>query len=124
MKTVLVVEDCRAEQRLIVSLLKQVGLNVVLAETGESALTWLEENEQPSAILLDIVMPGVSGLELCRQIRSNPQMGKVPIIFCSVKDQEFDQFWALRQGGNGYIKKPFVPKELIQTVCNYIKANG
>lgn len=122
MKTILVVEDSRAEQRLIFSLLRQVGLNVVIAENGESALTWLAEHEQPNAILLDIVMPGLSGLELCRQIRSDPHLGKVPIIFCSAKGQEFDQFWALRQGGNGYIKKPFVPKELIQMVCGYVNS--
>lgn len=120
MKTVLVVEDCRAEQRLIVSLLKQVGLNVVLAETAESALKWLAENGRPNVILLDIVMPGLSGLELCRRIRANPLLGGVPIIFCSAKSQEFDQFWALRQGGNGYITKPFMPRDLIQTVCGHI----
>lgn len=124
MKTVLVVEDCRAEQRLIVSLLQHAGLNVVIAETGESALAWLAEHERPNAILLDIVMPGLSGLELCRQLRADPDMGKVPIIFCSAKGKEFDQFWALRQGGNGYIRKPFVPMELIQTVCGYVNENN
>ena len=120
MKTVLVVEDSRSAQRLIVSLLKQVGLNVALVETGESALVWLAENGQPKVILLDIVMPGLSGLELCRQIRANPKLGNVPIIFCSAKNREFDQFWALRQGGNGYITKPFVPQDLIKTVCGHI----
>lgn len=120
MKTVLVVDDSRSEQRLIVSLLKYVGLEVVLATTAESAWKWLADNEQPNLILLDIVMPGLNGLELCRKIRANSQFTNVPIVFCSCKAQEWDRFWALRQGGNAYITKPFIPHELIQTVREYL----
>lgn len=120
MKTVLVVEDSRAEQRLIVLLLQQSGLKVALADSGESALVWLAENEQPNLIILDIVMPGIGGLDFCRQIRNSDRFKNIPIIFCSSKDQEFDQFWALRQGGNDYITKPFVPNNLVQTVCKHL----
>lgn len=120
MKTVLVVEDSRAEQRLIVSLLQQAGLKVALADSAESALNWLAENEQPDLIVLDIIMPGLSGLDLCRQLRANLDYKNVPILFCSSKNQEFDQFWALRQGGNGYITKPFAPNDLVQTVCGHL----
>ena len=120
MKTVLVVEDSRAEQRLIVLLLQQSGLKVALAESAEIALIWLAENKQPDLIVLDIIMPGISGLDLCRQIRADVQLKDIPIVFCSSKDQEFDQFWALRQGGNDYITKPFAPNNLVQTVCKYL----
>lgn len=120
MKTVLVVEDSRSEQRLIVSLLQQAGLKVALADSAESALNWLTENGQPDLIVLDIIMPGASGLDLCRQIRTNPEFENVPIVFCSSKDQEFDQFWALRQGGNAYITKPFSPSDLVQTVRKHL----
>lgn len=98
MKRVLVVEDSRSEQRLIASLLQQAGLEVATADSAETALSWLAENEQSNLIVLDIIMPGASGLDLCRQIRSNPQIENVPIVFCTSKNQEFDQFWALRQG--------------------------
>uniref|UniRef100_B8HM41 Response regulator receiver protein n=1 Tax=Cyanothece sp. (strain PCC 7425 / ATCC 29141) TaxID=395961 RepID=B8HM41_CYAP4 len=120
MKTVLVVEDSRTEQHLIISLLEKSGLQAVLAETAESALDWLAHNAPPDLILMDIVMPGANGLELCREVRAQPQFKDIPIIFCSSKDQEFDRFWALRQGGNAYITKPFEPNELIQTVCEYL----
>lgn len=120
MKTVLVVEDSRAEQRLIVALLREAGLKVALAESAESALIWLEDNGQPDLIVLDIIMPGLSGLELCRQIRANPQMKDIPIVFCSSKDQEYDRFWAIRQGGNAYITKPYDPGDLVETVCEHL----
>ena len=120
MKTVLVVEDSRAEQRLIVLLLQQSGLKVALADSAESAIVWLTENSQPDLIVLDIVMPGISGLDFCRQIRTDAQLKDIPIIFCSSKDQEFDRFWALRQGGNDYITKPFAPNNLVQTVCKHL----
>ena len=120
MKTVLVVEDSRAEQRLIVLLLQQSGLKVALADSAESAIVWLTENGQPDLIVLDIVMPGISGLDFCRQIRTDDQFKDIPIVFCSSKDQEFDRFWALRQGGNDYITKPFAPNNLVQTVCKHL----
>ncbi len=120
MKTVLVVEDSRTDQRLIMALLQQVGLNVFCVDSAESALSWLASNPQPDLIVLDIVMPGLNGFDLCRQLRSDPDFENTSIIFCSSKDQEFDQFWALRQGGNAYITKPFAPLDLVKTVCSYL----
>jgi twitching motility two-component system response regulator PilH len=120
MKTVLVVEDTLTDQRLIVALLQQVGLNVVCVDSAESALQWLAMNQKPDLIVLDIVMPGINGLDLCRQLRANPDFEDISIVFCSSKDQEFDRFWALRQGGDAYIAKPFAPLDLVQTVCSYL----
>ena len=120
MKTVLVVEDSRTEQRMIESVLEKSGLNVVIADNAEIAMSWLESNQQPDLILLDIVMPGANGLEFCREVRAQSDLETTPIVFCSSKDQEFDRFWALRQGGNAYITKPFQPDELLQTVQTYL----
>jgi twitching motility two-component system response regulator PilH len=119
MKTVLVVEDSPTDRRLIVALLQQAGLKVVVADSAETAWSWLVVG-RPDLIVLDIVMPGLSGLDLCRQIRANSQFENIPIVFCSSKDQKFDQFWALRQGGNAYITKPFAPLDFVQTVCNHL----
>ncbi|MBW4665814.1 MAG: response regulator [Chroococcus sp. CMT-3BRIN-NPC107] len=77
MKTVLVVEDSRAEQRLIVLLLQQSGLIVALAESAESALTWLAENERPDLIVLDIIMPGISGFNT---VRLSSKTGRVRVV--------------------------------------------
>ncbi|MBR8828284.1 MAG: response regulator [Gomphosphaeria aponina SAG 52.96 = DSM 107014] len=120
MKKVLVVEDSKSEQRLMMGLLKAIGLEVALVENGEAALGWLSENQQPDLILLDIVMPGISGLDLCRKIRQELKLNTVPIVFCSTKDQEYDRFWALRQGGNAYLIKPYSPTDLVKTVQAYL----
>lgn len=121
MKKVLVVEDCKAEQYLMVGLLKGLGLNVNLSNSAEDAIQWLKENGQPDLILTDIVMPEMSGLDLCRHVRSELNFADVPIIFCSQKSQEFDRFWALRQGGNGYIVKPYSPADLMSTVQEFLQ---
>lgn len=119
MKTVLVVEDAHADQYLMVSLLEQSGYEVIAKESAEDAKQWLlQEKHQPDLIVLDIVMPGSSGFDLCREIRDDTTCSEIPIVFCSSKDAEFDQFWAMRQGGNAYLTKPFLPKEFLNTVAS------
>jgi twitching motility two-component system response regulator PilH len=120
MKTVLVVEDTQAERLLISALLTHAGFTVTVAENAELAWQWLHNNPQPDLILLDIIMPGESGLDLCRKIRSQLPWQTLPILFCSSKAEDFDRFWALRQGGNDYITKPFVPQQLVETVGRYV----
>ncbi len=119
MKTVLVVEDVESERKLIAALLTQAGFEVALADNVESAWQWLEAHPQPNLIVLDIVMPDRSGLELCRLIRATPHLQKIPVVFCSHRNEESDRFWALRQGGNAYISKPFAPKQLLETALRY-----
>ncbi|WP_107669221.1 PleD family two-component system response regulator [Cyanothece sp. BG0011] len=120
MKTILVVEDTNAERQLISALLTHAGFITANVSSAKLAWQWLENNHFPDLILLDIIMPEETGLELCRKIRSNPQWRHIPIVFCSSKSEEFDRFWALRQGGNDYISKPFAPQQLIQAVSRYL----
>ena len=120
MKKILVVEDSKSQQLLIAGLLKAINVEVVLVDNGQAALGWLAKNKQPDLILMDIVMPDISGFDLCRQIRTELNIATIPIIFCSQKNQEFDRFWALRQGGNDYLTKPFSPKDLVNTVQQYL----
>jgi twitching motility two-component system response regulator PilH len=120
MKTVLVVEDGHAEQQLISSLLSRSGFSVVLQSNAEDAWQWLSSHTPPNLIVLDVIMPGQNGLDLCRTIRDQEALKQIPIVFCSSKDQDFDKFWALRQGGNAYLTKPFAPKQLVDTVYQYV----
>lgn len=101
-------------------LLTHAGFTVTVAEDAEFAWKWLQKNSQPDLILLDIIMPGESGLDLCRKIRSHEAWQNIPILFCSSKAEDFDRFWALRQGGNDYITKPFIPQQLVETVERYV----
>ncbi|UXE61465.1 MAG: response regulator [Woronichinia naegeliana WA131] len=117
MKRILVVEDSKSEQLLISGLLKPLG-EVVAFDNGEAALVWLEENPSPDLIFLDIVMPDISGYDLCRRIRN--KLENVPIVFCSTKSEDYDKFWALRQGGNAYVTKPYSPSDLVKTAKDYL----
>ncbi len=120
MKKILVVDDSKSQQRLVSGLLQSIGVEVFVVDNGEGALNWLTENGQPDLILMDIVMPDISGLDVCRHIRKELKFKTVPIIFCSQKDQDFDKFWALRQGGNAYLTKPYAPNDLITAVKEYL----
>ncbi len=124
MKRILVVEDSHAEQQVAYGLLTQAGFEVNISASAELAWEWLQAHPLPDLILLDIVMPGKSGLELCRMIRAESSFEGVPIIFCSSKKEQFDRFWALRQGGTAYITKPYAPKELLQIVNQYLQSGG
>ncbi|NJM58555.1 MAG: response regulator [Synechococcales cyanobacterium RU_4_20] len=115
--TALVVDDSRAEQRLIAALLAQMGMTVAAVDSGESALVWLA-HQTPDVLVIDVVMPGMSGFDLCRQLRARPETAQVPVIFCTSKDQDFDRFWGLRQGGSVYLTKPFAPQDLIAAVTS------
>jgi DNA-binding response OmpR family regulator len=114
-KTVLIVEDSRTDQRLIEGILRQVGLMVTSVDSAEQALTWITQ-KTPDLMVVDVVMPGLSGFDLCRQLRSNPATESIPVVFCTSKDEKFDRFWGLRQGAAAYITKPFAPNELIDAV--------
>ena len=120
MKTILIVEDTKAQQQMLSGLLTHAGFMVTVVESVEIALKWLETNPLPNLILLDIILPGESGLDLCRLIRSAPKWQEIPILFCSSKSEDFDRFWAMRQGGNDYITKPFAPQQLMEKVNQYI----
>ncbi len=121
MKTILIVEDTHAERQMSSALLTHAGFQVAVAESAESAWAWLNANPLPNLILLDIVMPGESGLDLCRKIRENPEWKELPILFCSSKAEDFDRFWAIRQGGNEYITKPYVPQNLVDKVTEFVQ---
>ncbi|MBJ7900038.1 MAG: response regulator [Cyanobacteria bacterium RI_101] len=122
MKRILVVEDSKSEQLLISGLLKTLGVEVILFENGNLALEWLQNNPVPDLIFLDIIMPDMSGYDLCRKIRTELNLDTVPIVFCSTKGEEYDKFWALRQGGNAYITKPYSPSDLMKTAKDYLLA--
>jgi two-component system phosphate regulon response regulator PhoB len=77
----------------------------------------------PALFLLDIMLPGMSGIDLCRQIRQHMQLSQTPIIFLSARTQEPDRVQAFEVGGDGYITKPFSPKELVYRVRNILRTS-
>jgi twitching motility two-component system response regulator PilH len=112
--TVLVVEDTPSERELICDYLRQGGYNVVSAINGSDGLEKFEKI-QPSVVITDLVMPGMSGLELCRAIKKTAA-NKVPVIACTSKNQELDRLWGMKQGIDVYLTKPFTKDDIVQAV--------
>lgn len=115
MRTILVVEDTLSALELISTYLRDSGYTVILATDAKEGLSKALQYK-PDLIITDVVMPGMSGFELCRKLRKNPETEGLPIIICSSKDQEIDRIWGLRQGANIYVTKPFTKEELISAV--------
>ncbi|WP_414621716.1 response regulator [Calothrix sp. CCY 0018] len=113
--TILVVEDSPSELELISHFLNESGYKVIKATGGTEALKKLE-SEKPDAIITDVVMPGMSGFELCRSLKKNPETQKLPIVICSSKNQEIDRLWAMRQGADAYVTKPYTREELLRAI--------
>ncbi|MDF5715583.1 MAG: response regulator [Rhizonema sp. NSF051] len=113
--TILIVEDSPSELELMSYYLKESGYNVIKATGAREALE-KALSEQPDLIVTDVVMPGMSGFELCRSLKRNPATRKVPIVICSSKDQEIDRLWALRQGADAYVTKPFTREQLLRAI--------
>jgi CheY-like chemotaxis protein len=120
MGTALVVEDSLTDMQVISSCLKQGGLNVLTADSSEEAITKIT-NHKPDVIVLDVVLPGRSGFELCRELKAEAQTRSIPIIICSTKSGEMDKFWGMKQGADAYIAKPVDQEELVRTVKQLIK---
>lgn len=108
---ILVVEDERAIQELLAINLEQVGYQPLLADSAEQAFAMVQE-VLPDLILLDWMLPGVSGLELARRFRADLRTQAVPIIMLTAKAQERDKLAGLETGADDYVVKPFSVKEL------------
>jgi two-component system, chemotaxis family, response regulator PixH len=115
MPTVLVVEDTFSEMELICSYLREGGYNVITTSDAKDALAKAEQ-QKPDVVVTDVVMPGMSGLELCRSLKKNPATQKLPIIVCTSKNQDLDRMWAMKQGADAYVTKPFNKEDLIKAV--------
>ena len=113
--TILIVEDSPSEMELMSHYLRESGFLVLNATGAKQALDVALE-QKPNIILTDVVMPGMSGFELCRSLKKNPITQKIPIIICTSKNQEIDRLWGMKQGADAYITKPFSREQLIQSV--------
>ncbi|HHP7244654.1 MAG TPA: response regulator [Elainellaceae cyanobacterium] len=115
MGTILVVEDTLSEMELMSHYLRESGYSVISAVSAKEALNIAIE-QRPDVIVTDVVMPGMSGFELCRSLKKHPVTEKVPIVICTSKNQEIDRLWGMKQGADAYVTKPFTREQLIRAV--------
>jgi DNA-binding response OmpR family regulator len=120
---ILVVEDEPDLLDLVVYNLKKEGFKPVRAETGEKALE-LARDERPDLILLDLMMPGLDGLEVCRRLRASEATADIPIVMVTARAEEGDAVLGLSMGADDYVKKPFGVKELLARVRSVLRRAG
>jgi len=113
--TILVVDDEEPIQELLRFNLEKEGYLVRGAKDGQEALQHVE-NDQPDLIVLDLMLPGMDGLEVCRKLRSNQKFQQIPIIMLTAKGEEFDKVLGLELGADDYMTKPFSPRELLARI--------
>lgn len=115
MATILVVDDEEPIQELLRFNLEKEGYLVCVAKDGQEALKHVE-NDQPDLLVLDLMLPGMDGLEVCRKLRSNSKFQQIPIIMLTAKGEEIDKVLGLELGADDYMTKPFSPRELLARI--------
>lgn len=103
---ILIVDDEWMNRELLQAFLTMGGHTVTEVNSGEKALNWLN-NELPDVILLDIRMPGMSGFEVCMQLKNDERTSAIPILMVSALESDEDQLQAKQMGADGFITKPF-----------------
>ncbi len=118
--TILVVEDTPSELELMVHYLRDSGCTVISAVTAQEAMEKAAQH-RPDVIITDVVMPGMSGFELCRNLKKQPETAHVPIVICTSKNQDIDRLWGMKQGANAYLTKPYTRDQLVQAVMTVMR---
>jgi len=114
-KKIMVVDDEEDIRELIVYNLKKDGFTVSSASDGEEALKQIRAGHF-DLLVLDLMLPGIQGMELCRTVRNDPKTKDLPIIMLTAKGEEVDRILGLEIGADDYITKPFSPRELVARV--------
>lgn len=114
-KKVLVVDDVKSELDLLSHYLEEAGFLVTATADGLDALERVKI-DRPDVIVTDLVMPDITGLELCRKLKKDPDTADIPIVACTTKGRKMDQSWAKKQGVVGYVVKPCTAEQLIEAV--------
>jgi two-component system alkaline phosphatase synthesis response regulator PhoP len=114
-KRVLLVEDDPRSIRFVSYVLEQEGYEVLTANNGLTGLKKARE-EAPDLLILDVMLPGLDGFEVCRRLRADKQTSKLPVLMLSAKAQEIDKTTGLKMGADDYLTKPADPSEIAARV--------
>ncbi|MCS7229690.1 MAG: response regulator [Candidatus Kryptonium sp.] len=119
-KKILIVDDDITIQRLIEFVLRKFNVDVLIASGGDEAID-IARSEKPDLIFLDVMMPGKSGIEVCREIRKDPELKNSYIVMLTAKGEEAEIKDMFDSGANEYVPKPFSPSgiaEIVRKVIN------
>ena len=118
-KSIVIVDDTPENLRLLGQMLNEQGYRVRSAPNGERALASIRK-ERPDLVLLDILMPDMNGYEVCQQLKADPQLNDIPVIFISALNEVFDKVTAFSVGAVDYITKPFQIEEVLARVQTHL----
>lgn len=119
MAKVLIVDDSPTQVYTMKKLVEEWGYEALVAVNGDEALE-LAREQQPSVILMDVIMPGMSGFQTTRQLFKDQATHGIPVIFVSSRDGEADRVWAMRQGAIAYVTKPINPDMLYTAITEAV----
>lgn len=115
MESILIVDDEVAIRELLKYNLEKEGYKTTSAADGEQALNFMNKNKY-DLVILDLMLPGINGLEVCRKMRQDPSLARIPIIMLTAKGEEIDKVVGLELGADDYVTKPFGVRELIARI--------
>ena len=121
-RRVLIVDD---EPNIVLSLeflLRQQGYEVSVARDGEEALAAAET--RPDLVVLDVMLPGLDGFEVCRRLRERPELGGLKILLLTARGRDVDRVRGLEEGADAYVSKPFSTRELMKRVAELLEGTG
>ena len=119
-KKILVIEDDLSALRFVEYTLEHEGYQVITASDGIVGLT-LAQKEKPALIILDVMLPGLDGFEVCRRLRLDPATIPIPVLMLSAKARDIDRNTGLSEGADDYLAKPADPSEIVRRVESLLK---
>ncbi len=120
MSTVLLVEDSRTDAETLSAHLRQRGYTVIISINTDEARKQMQV-QTPDLVILDVILPGKSGFEFCRELKNDPATKAIPVIISSTKGSDADKLWGTMLGADAYIPKPVDAADLIQKVQQLVR---
>ncbi len=115
MTTILIVDDSPTEAKVVRGMLEEAGYEVIWAAAADRGINIATE-KRPDLILMDVVMPGMSGFQATRKLTRNPVTKDIPILMLTTKDQRTDEIWGMRNGAKKYMVKPPEKSKLLNEI--------
>ena len=120
---ILVVEDDHDIAQLLAITMKKAGFEVAVSEDGYEALNLIRRHP-PDLLILDLMIPGIDGFEVCKEMKREPKTAEVPVLILTARGEEIDRIIGLELGADDYVVKPFSPRELLLRVRAILRRTG
>lgn len=117
--TILIVDDSPTDRALLLAALRPKGFRLLSANDGDEGLE-TARREHPDLVLLDVILPGRNGFQVCRQLKAEEGTRDIKVVLVTSKTQPSDRFWGLKQGADEYLTKPFTPEQLLLAVERHL----